>query len=102
MYLHLGNDIVVHRREIIGVFDIENTSTGKITKDFLAKAEKNGEVINVSYEMPKSFIVCIKDGRQIVYISQISCATLRKRAFGNEDSRVEFFDCGRKRDISLY
>lgn len=102
MYLHLGNDIVVHRREIVGIFDIENTSTGKITKEFLSRAEKNHKVVNVSYEMPKSFIVCVKDNEQIVYISQISCATLRKRAWGNEDTRVEFFDCGRKRDISLY
>jgi len=102
MYLHLGNDIVVHRNEIVGVFDIENTSTGKITKDFLSKAEKNGQIVNVSYEMPKSFIVCIKNGVQTVYISQISCQTLRKRAWGNEDTRVEFFDCGKKREISLY
>ncbi len=103
MYLHLGNNIVIHRKEIIGIFDIENTSTGKITKEFLKRAEKNKEVINVSYKMPKSYIVCkLSDGRQIVYISNISAATLKKRALGNEDSRVEYFEFKKKRNISLY
>ena len=81
MYLHLGNDIVVNEKEIIGVFDIENTSISKHTKDFLASAEKEKRVVNVSFEMPKSYIVCKNgDGLEIVYISQISAATLRKRA----------------------
>lgn len=103
MYLHLGNNIVIHRREIIGIFDIENTSTGKITKDFLARAEKNKQVINVSYKMPKSYIVCIdENNNQIVYITNISSSTLKKRALGNEDSRVEYFEFKKKRNISLY
>ncbi|MBE6838425.1 MAG: DUF370 domain-containing protein [Ruminococcus sp.] len=102
MYLHLGNDIVVHRSEIVGIFDIENTSIKKNTKEFLKYAEQSGEVINVSFEMPKSFVVCVKDGVQKVYISQISCQTLRKRAEGNEDTRVEFFDCKNGKEISLY
>lgn len=40
MYLHLGNDIVVNEKDIIGVFDIENTSVSKHTKEFLAQSEK--------------------------------------------------------------
>ena len=30
MYLHLGQDVVVRSRDIIGIFDIENTSVSKI------------------------------------------------------------------------
>ena len=33
MYLHLGQDVVVRSRDIIGIFDIENTSVSKITKE---------------------------------------------------------------------
>lgn len=80
MFLHLGNDIVVNEKEIIGVFDIENTSISKHTKEFLAFAQRENRVVNVSFEMPKSYIVCINNGIETVYISQISAATLRKRA----------------------
>ena len=92
MYLHLGEDTVVRMKDIIGIFDIENTSISKHTKDFLARSEKGGRVVTVSYEMPKSFVVCrtaaggsagnpAEDEREEkVYISQISAATLKKRA----------------------
>ena len=77
MYLHLGEDTVVSKNEIIGIFDIENTSVSKITKDFLAG--KNFEVITVSYEIPKSFILTESNGNVKVYISNISPQTLKKR-----------------------
>ncbi|MCX7657756.1 MAG: DUF370 domain-containing protein [Oscillospiraceae bacterium] len=83
MYLHLGGDIIVNDKDIIGIFDIENTSIGKSTKDFLSRAQKENKVINVSFEMPKSYIVCEKDGGILVYISQISVSTLKKRAFAD-------------------
>jgi hypothetical protein len=53
--------------------------------------------------MPKSYIVCIdENNKQIVYITNISASTLKKRALGNEDSRVEYFEFKKKRNISLY
>lgn len=80
MYLHLGNDVVVRSRDIIGIFDMDNTTVSKLTRQFLADAEKGGRVINVTAELPKSFIVCEHEGDETVYISQISAATLRGRA----------------------
>lgn len=81
MYLHLGQDTVVNVKNIVGFFDIENTTVTKNTKEFLNKSTKDGKVINVSQEMPRSFIVFLENNREIVYISQISVATLRKRLF---------------------
>lgn len=79
MYLHLGQNVVVRTATIIGIFDIENTSMSRLTRHYLAQAEKNGRVVNVSLELPKSFIVCEDHKKVTVYISQISPATLRKR-----------------------
>lgn len=81
MYLHLGQDTVISFDELIGIFDLDTTTVSKISRDYLAKAEKNGEVINVSMELPKSFILCKeKEQKQAVYISQISSTTLLKRS----------------------
>ena len=81
MLLHLGNDHVVNTKDVVGIFDIENSSTSQITKDFLNESAKKKQVINCTYEMPKSFVVCIdKDLTETVYISQLSCATLLKRS----------------------
>ena len=80
MYLHLGQETVVRLREVVGIFDMENATISKYTRQFLADAEKGGRVCNVTMELPKSFVVCVdRDGTETVYISQISSATLLKR-----------------------
>jgi len=79
MYLHLGQNTVVRTASVVGIFDIENTSTSRLTRNYLSQAEKSGQVINVSTELPKSFVVCREGKRTVVYISQISPATLKKR-----------------------
>ncbi len=81
MYLHLGQDTVVTYDTILGIFDLEATTVSKPTRDYLANATKTGRVVNVSMELPKSFVVCRnKDGSTTVYISPISPSTLLKRS----------------------
>ena len=81
MYLHLGQEVVVRHADVIGVFDMDNTTISPHTRDFLRKAENDGRVTYVSMELPKSFTVCApQKGEHQVYISQIAPSTLRKRA----------------------
>lgn len=80
IYLHLGESTVVKTSTVLGIFDMDTSTVSKPTRDFLNLSEKQGNVINVSYELPKSFIVCNENGALKVYISQISPATLQKRA----------------------
>ncbi len=79
MYIHLGGEYVVNQDEIIGIFDLENTTVSKHTREFLKIQEKRKEVINASYELPKSFVLTSKNNKNKVYISQISPLTLSKR-----------------------
>lgn len=64
MYLHLGNNTVVNSNEIIGIFDMDNTTVSKHTRKYLAQRTKNGEVVNVSLELPKSFVVCSSNNKK--------------------------------------
>ena len=82
MYLHLGENTVVTTKSILGIFDLDTTTISKNTRDYLTKSEKAGNVINVSTELPKSFIVCSENNKTTVYISQISSRTLLKRNNG--------------------
>lgn len=79
MYLHIGGQAVVKQRDIVAILDLETTSVSKKTKEFLKINEKNGNVINVSEDIPKSYIICREDGKDKIYISQISSMTLLKR-----------------------
>ena len=79
MYLHLGEKTVIRADSIIGIFDLDNTTVSKNTRNFLKQAQNNGEVINVSFELPKSFIGCKENNETKVYISQMAATTLYKR-----------------------
>ena len=87
MYLHLGNDIAVRTKEIIGIFDFDYCSVDKRTRLFLSKAQKNDEIIDVTHELPKSFVVTADDYNKRVYITNVSPATLAKR--GERDKEIE-------------
>ncbi|MBQ7718286.1 MAG: DUF370 domain-containing protein [Clostridia bacterium] len=77
MYIHIGGDTVIERKSIVGIMEIENTSTSKITKDFFRKNGK--KVINISDDLPRSFIITKDNNKSKIYISPISTATLYKR-----------------------
>ena len=80
MYLHVGQDTVVDTRTVLGVFDLDNTTVSKHTRAFLTCAQQQGRVVNVSAELPKSFIICMENGVETVYLSQLTPATLLKRS----------------------
>ena len=78
MYLSIGNDMAVRERSIIGIFDMDNTSTSKRTREFLKKAEQNGEVVPCD-DLPKSFVLTAEYGLDRIYLTSLSAATLEKR-----------------------
>lgn len=59
---------------------MDTTTVSKISRDFLKFSEKRKQTVNVSFELPKSFVICNENGKMKVYISQLSPATLEKRA----------------------
>lgn len=88
MYLHLGQSVVVPCRDVVGIFDLDNTSSSRLTRAFLERAEREGRVVNVSEDLPKSFALCRRGRRDggektMVYLSQLSAATLLRRAESN-------------------
>lgn len=88
MFLHLGENTVISSAEIIGIFDMDNTTVSKATRDYLSKMQKDKKIIDVSLDLPKSFVLC-KDkdsGENVVYISPISTQTLLKRI---QNSKIE-------------
>lgn len=83
MYLHLGADTVVHTEDIIGIFDMDSATLMKASRQFLTRAEQEKHVVNVSYELPKSFVLCEEETKEVVYIAQLAPSTLLKRSRAN-------------------
>ncbi len=78
MYLNIGGDFAVRQKSVLGIFDLDNTSTSKRTREFLAAAEKEGLVVPCD-DLPKSFLLTSEYGMTRVYLTSLSAATLEKR-----------------------
>lgn len=78
-YLHLGLDTSIEIKNIIGIFDLDMTTTSKHTRDFLTLCEKENRIVNVAFDLPKSYILYDFDGEYSVYLSPLNSATLLRR-----------------------
>ncbi len=78
MYLSIGNDMAVRERGIIGIFDLDNTSTSLRTREFLSAAEREGQVVPCD-DLPKAFVVTAEYGMNRVYLTSLSASTLERR-----------------------
>ena len=78
MYLNIGNDMSVRESSVVGIFDMDNTTTSKRTRQFLEMAQKDGAIVPCD-DLPKSYIVTMEYGMMRVYESTLSASTLEKR-----------------------
>ena len=80
MYLHLGQSVMVHHKDIIGIFDLDNASWAYKTREFLERAEREGRTIWLTEDLPRSFILAGgKEGPPKVYMSPLTAATILGR-----------------------
>ena len=78
MYLSIGNDRAVREKSIIGIFDLDNTSTSPRTREFLNHAEKEGQVIPCD-GLPKAFVLTAEYGFNRVHLTPFATSTLELR-----------------------
>ena len=79
MYLNIGGDFSVRSESVVGIFDLDNTSSSKWTRKFLAEAQKAGAVVEATDELPKSFLVVSEYGESRVILTKYNVAVLLKR-----------------------
>ncbi len=83
MYVSIGGDMVLRDRSIIGIFDLDGATLSKKTVEYLESVQADGGLIAATEDLPKSFLVMEEYGMERVYLTQLSAATLEKRAREN-------------------
>jgi hypothetical protein len=79
MYVTIDSDLILDKRDIVGIFDIDKLTVYKSNRTYLSNLEKRGKIVSNDEKLPKSFIVCDKKGEEEVYISPFLSSTLIKR-----------------------
>lgn len=83
MFLHLGNDIYIAKKDIIAICNLDTATVSKYTKMYLSKCEKLGMVETICTDIPKTFVIAKKKNKDRIYLTNISSTTLLKRSESN-------------------
>ena len=79
MYLHIGGDKALLGNDIVGIFDMDSATVSNNSREFLNRAQKSGSIVNISDDLPKSFIVTGGS----VYLCPVATSTIKKRSTGS-------------------
>jgi GTPase involved in cell partitioning and DNA repair len=77
MYVHIGKDFVINSENIVAIIDISKLRKKKSVEEILQKIRKSVKIVNVTMDNQKSLIILNKN---LAYVTNISTATLAKRA----------------------
>ena len=66
MFLHLGNDIYVHQKDIVAVCNLDTASVSKNTQMYLKRAEDMGIVETICSDIPKTFVIVRKNDKNTI------------------------------------
>lgn len=74
MFLHIGGDLIIPIKDVIGIFDL-TSAENSATSEFLSVAKEEGFIVDQIDGEKKSFVLV----NEKIYLSPIASSTLRKR-----------------------
>jgi len=83
VYIHLGGNVIVSRRDLLYIFDVKAFHQSKVNRELLKKMEEAGRVVTLEKGKSRSVIfIQRKNQRAKIYYSPITAFTLLGR--GNQ------------------
>lgn len=79
MYVHIGADFVLHKNDILGIFDLDSIYLSESVKTHLKNLEEDNRLINISDDIPKSVIFAFFGGEEVAYMSPLNSKTIQNR-----------------------
>ncbi len=80
MYLHIGNGVTVKKKDVIGIFDLDSSTVSHITKTYINKNQRAGNITYGDMDLPRTFVLVEDTGGYGIKLSRISSQGLRIRA----------------------
>lgn len=75
---------MIRTQDLIGIFDLDNTTWSFRTRRFLEQAEREGRVTPLGDDLPRSFVLADGgDGTPVIYLVPLSPAALSARGSRN-------------------
>ena len=85
MYINIGSNVMLLKKNITAVFDIETTTGSEITREFLGRSTKRHEVVNVTYDLPRAMVLYCEKGKSTLYVTDLSAAAIKRRSLDKDN-----------------
>ena len=79
MFLHIGKDVIIKKKDIIGIFNLEYIKNTKEYKAMYNDLKEKNDILNVSDESEKSFIFTENDKKIKGFITKFGTSSITKR-----------------------
>ncbi len=79
MYVHIGNDFVLHKNDVLGIFDFDLLYMSEYTKKHFRELENDNRLIAITQDVPKSVVIAFLSGEEVAYLSPLSPKTIQNR-----------------------
>ena len=80
MYINIGSNVMLLRKNITAVFDIETTTGSEITREFLGRSTRRHEVVTVTTDLPRAMVLYCEKGKNTLYVTDLSAAAIKRRS----------------------
>ena len=80
-FFNLGLNTPIKKDGVIGIFDLDNATVKKASRDFLNKRENEKKIEYVGNDLPRSFVLykLQNDEKEKIFITSLSPQVLEKR-----------------------
>ena len=69
MLIHIGENKVVRKKDIVAIFDMDSATVSSVTRKMLSVAQKEKRVVMLGFDLPRSFIL-MRD--KTIYLSTLT------------------------------
>ena len=73
MYIYLGPNKIVRKKDIVAIFDLDTSTVSLHTRNFLSRAQREKRLVSLGLDLPKSFVV-MRD--ETIYLCPFNVTTL--------------------------
>ncbi len=93
MYLHIGNGINIRKKQVIGIFDLDSSTVSSVTRKYINKNEKEGNILYGDCDLPRTFILHeendLKEKKYKIKLSRISSQGLKTRIESDDYCEIQ-------------
>ena len=86
MFVHIGNNIVLEEKDIIGIYNIESMRDSEEYKNLIESLKRTDNLVTQANGDARSLIMTKENGKIVGYETNVSTMSIAKRA---EDKKTK-------------